>query len=121
MKRRTFTVALLPLWAARAHAEPPPAEQLRIERLLQAVALRTELRFVRNGSDYPAQDAVEFLRRKLSSSYGSNVKTVHDFIEQCATRSSTSGELYQVRMADGRVMPSADFLRQELKRVEARH
>ena len=50
---------------------------------------------------------------------GNRVKTVHDFIDQIASKSSTSGQIYKVRLADGREVPSADFLRAELARLEA--
>ena len=36
-----------------------------------------------------------------------------------ASKSSTSGQLYKVRLADGREVPSADFLRAELARIES--
>ena len=120
--RRRFALVLGSLaWlaGAGAAADPLPAEQVRIERLLKAVEAHTELRFVRNGSDYSAAEAVDFLRRKLGSSYGEKVKTVHDFIEQCATRSSSSGEMYRVKLSDGRLIPAGEFLRLELARIEA--
>ena len=122
MKRRLCLGALatlLPLSATLA-ADPLPAEQLRIDRLLAAVEARTELRFLRNGSDYSSSDAATFLRRKLHSSYGEKVKTVQDFIDQCATRSSSSGEAYLVKLSDGRIIPAAEFLRLELARIESK-
>jgi hypothetical protein len=115
----------LPVAGARAQpsagvqAQPSAAEQARIERLLDAVAKRTDIRFVRNGRDYSGSQAAEFLRGKLGWRLD-KVATVQDFIEQVGTRSTTSGDVYRVRLADGRVMTSADFLRQELKRIEPR-
>jgi hypothetical protein len=122
MKRRSclaLFAACLPLLPARA--EPSPGEQQRIDRLIASVAMHKELRFVRNDSDYSAEDAADFMRQKLNNAYyARNVKTVNDFIEQIATRSSTSGELYQVRLSDGRAVGCAEFLRLELTRLEAR-
>ena len=118
LTRRGCCLALLAGLALRAAAAPSPAEQARIERLIEAVAQNKQARFLRNGSDYSAADAAEFLRRKLEA-YGDRVRTVNDFIDQIASKSSTSGQIYKVRLADGREVPSADFLRAELARIEA--
>jgi hypothetical protein len=120
--RRSFCIAVAAACAAGAglaFADPAGAEMARIERLIEAVGQNREAHFLRNGSEYSAEDAATFLRRKLEA-YGSRVKTVHDFIEQIGSKSSTSGELYRVRLADGRVVPSGDFLRAELARIEAK-
>jgi hypothetical protein len=116
--RRAACLALLAALAGHAASVPSAAEQARIDRLLDAVAANQNCRFIRNGSDYSGADAASFLRRKLEA-YGDRVKTVNDFIEQIASKSSTSGQLYKVRLADGREVPSADFLRAELARIEA--
>jgi hypothetical protein len=116
--RRMVCLALLAALSGHAASVPSATEQARIDRLLDAVAGNTSCRFVRNGSDYSGADAASFLRRKLEA-YGDRVKTVHDFIDQIASKSSTSGQLYKVRLADGREVPSGDFLRAELARIEA--
>jgi hypothetical protein len=74
---------------------------------------------VRNGKDYSGAQAAEFLRGKLQWRID-EVATVQDFIAKVGTRSTTSGDIYRVRLADGRLLTSADFLRQELRRIEAR-
>ena len=51
--------------AATAWAAPNPAEQARIERLIQFVEEQKDIRFVRNGSAYSPKDAAKFLRRKF--------------------------------------------------------
>lgn len=98
-------------------AAPPPAEMARIERLLIALSARRDLRMIRNGKDYDCDMAVTFLRRKLSS-MGGDVKTAEEFIERIASRSSTTGQLYFVRLSDGKEIPSGEFLRLELVRLE---
>lgn len=117
--RRACCLALLAALAGPAASVPPAAEQARIDRLIDTVAQNKQARFIRNGSEYSAADAADFLRRKLQA-YGDRVNTVQDFIDQIGTRSSTSGRLYTVRLADGREVPSADFLRAELARIEAK-
>lgn len=119
MKRRACLSALVAACCAVARADPTPAERARIERLLAAVAKRTDIRFLRNGKEYDSVQAADFLRGK----YGwriEKVATVQDFIEQIGTRSTSSDEIYKVRLADGRIIPNADFLVQELRRLEKR-
>jgi hypothetical protein len=119
LNRRACCVALaFAAGAGAAAAAPSDAEQARIDRLIAAVEQNKSVRFVRNGNDYAGDDAATFLRRKLAY-MGGNVKTVQDFIEQIASRSTTSGEIYKVRLADGREMPAGDFLRGELARIES--
>lgn len=117
LSRRLVCLGLFAALSGRAASVPSAAEQARIDKLLEAMNGNTTCRFIRNGSDYSGADAATFLRRKLEA-YGDRVKTVHDFIEQVASKSSTSGQLYKVRLADGREVPSADFLRAELARIE---
>jgi tellurite resistance protein len=119
MKRRVCLGALVAACCAVARADPTPAERARIEQLLAAVAKRTDIRFLRNGKEYDSAQAADFLRGK----YGwriEKVATVQDFIEQIGTRSTASGDVYKVRLADGRTISSADFLVQELRRLEKR-
>jgi hypothetical protein len=120
--RRHCSLALVAVCMAamsgHAASVPSVAEQTRIDRLIDAVAQNKQARFIRNGSEYSAADAAEFLRKKLDA-YGDRVKTVHDFIDLIGSKSSTSGQLYKVRLADGREVPSGDFLRAELTRLEA--
>jgi len=118
LTRRACCLALFVPAIGSATATPSAAEQARIDRLIDAVAQNKHCRFIRNGTDYSPANAAEFLRQKLRFR-GGRVKTVHDFIDQIATKSSTTGEIYKVRLADGREVSSADFLRAELTRIEA--
>lgn len=120
MRRRAGLVLLGALLArAAAHADPSPTERARIDRLIRAIGQRKDAKFIRNGKEYTCAQAAEFLQGKLSWRI-EKVATVQDFIEQVGTRSTTSGEIYRVRLADGRTISSAEFLRQELARLEAR-
>jgi hypothetical protein len=119
MKRRAWLGGLLAAWCSAARAEPTAAERARIERLLDAMAARKDLHFVRNGKEYTAAQGADFLRGKLHWQID-KVATVQDFISQIGTRSTTSGDVYLVRLADGRSLPSADYLTQELRRIEKR-
>lgn len=119
MKRRRalVIVAAAVAAAAGAGAAPNAIEAARIERLIGYVEAQQQLKFVRNGSTYSAKDAAAFLRAKLGR-MGSQVTTAQQFIEQIASRSSTSGEAYQIRFPDGRSVPAAQFLGDELKRID---
>jgi len=118
MKRR-FLLLYGPLAALSAWAGDtmPPAEKHRVERLIQYVESRTDCAFVRNGTAYTSHDAADFLRKKMDY-MGDRVSTAQQFVDQIASRSSTSGEPYMIRHADGRMEHSAKFLSDELKRMD---
>lgn len=117
---RLAAVAALALLAARtaAGAALPPAEAARIERLLQAVAAEPELRFERNGRQVDGADAARFLRAKWQS-HGAGVSSAEAFIDQVATRSSTTGRAYRVCAPDGRCVEAAGWLRERLRAADA--
>lgn len=116
MRRRAVLLAAL-LAAVHAHAAPSAAEQARIQRLIAYVESQTTIRFVRNGTAYSSKDAATFLRRKFEK-MGEHVSTAQQFVEQIASKSSTTGEAYQIRFQDGRQIPAARFLGEELKRMD---
>ena len=114
---RRLIGALLGGAAGAALAAPSSAEMARIERLLVMIGTRRDMRLVRNGSEHDTDTAVSFLRGKLKH-FGSDIKTAEEFIERLASRSSTTGQLYWVRLPDGRQIPAGDFLRIELARLD---
>ena len=118
-RRVVLQVALLAAAGlpVRVQAAPPPAEQQRIESLIRFVEGQPGIRFVRNGNAYTPTQAGKFLRGKLDS-MGGDVQTARQFIDQIATKSSTSGKPYTVQLPDGRSVPSAQFLGDELARLE---
>ncbi|HMN76259.1 MAG TPA: DUF5329 family protein [Burkholderiaceae bacterium] len=117
IRRRRLPAVLLLAAAALARAAPDEMEAARIERLIHYVETRKNLVFVRNGKDHSARDAALFLRAKYAK-MGAHVTTAAQFIDQIATRSSTTGEIYNVRLADGRLMPAGKLLREELARID---
>ena len=116
MNRRGCLGLTVALCAAAAGAEPNAAESARIDQLIAAVGKRTDIRFVRNGKEYGCEQAAEFLRGKLKWRLD-KVATVKDFIDHVGTRSTTSGDVYHIKLADGRTLTSAEFRRQELQRL----
>ena len=111
-------VAGLMATTLRVHAAPPPHEQSRIERLIRFIEMQKDMKFVRNGSEYSCAEAAKFLRGKLES-MGGDVTTAREFIERIASKSSMSGQPYHVKFADGKLVLAAQFLSEELKRIEA--
>jgi hypothetical protein len=110
---RLFAVAFLTVSAAAGAGDRSPTEDARIEYLLAIVASLHDAQFIRNGTSYDGATAVKHLRLKLRAE-GSRVKTAEDFIRYCASASSVSGRQYEIRFSDGRLVHSADFLRQKL-------
>ncbi|MFI5401692.1 MAG: DUF5329 family protein [Planctomycetota bacterium] len=89
------------------------SETERIESLLKAIE-ESKLVFIRNGSEHDGPAAAAHLRRKLNAA-DDRVHTVREFIDGIATKSSMSGEPYQVRLADGTVSDLAPWLEARLK------
>jgi len=118
MRRRFVAGSLVLLSMAQAVVAATPAqEQSRIEKLIRYVESQKTLKFVRNGTEYTAEDAGKFLRGKLEA-MGGEVTTARQFIKRIASRSSMSGQPYQVRLADGQTMLAENFLEDELQRIE---
>src|ERR1700712_2864706 len=109
--------ALLSIVVTGAGAVPPPHEQTRIERLIAFIESQKNMKFIRNGTEYSCADAAKFLRGKMDS-MGGEVRSAREFIDRIASKSSMSGEPYQVRFADGKTMLASEFLAEELKRME---
>ena len=119
MFRRCFLAAAVWMLAMVAEAAPPPHEQNRIERLIAFVESQKDMKFIRNGTEYSCDDAAKFLRGKLEA-MGGEITTAREFIERIATKSSMSGQPYHVKLGDGKLMTAAQFLGDELKRMDAR-
>ena len=118
MKRRAWLAMMLAATLAAPALAIAPAEKARIDRLIDYVASRKDVKFVRNGSAYSNADAAKFLRGKFEK-MGEHVNTAQQFIDDIGSKSSTSGQAYLIRFADGRTEPSAKFLSDELRRIDA--
>ncbi len=118
MKRRTILAALVAtLVAGRSQAAISAIEAARIERLIQYIDGQRHLKFIRNGTAHSCTEAARFLRAKFDK-MGEHVSTAAQFIDQIASRSSTSGQAYLIRHADGRTVTAAQFLGEELRRMD---
>jgi hypothetical protein len=119
--RPIFIIALLvlffPCLGLRAEGLPA-AEKTKIEALLAHVGGLGDAKFIRNGKDYDAKSAAKFLRGKWEAN-SEKIHSAKDFIAVAATRSSTTGQLYMIRLKGAPPAPSADYLNAQLKKLEA--
>lgn len=106
-----------PQASAGAGSQPALTEEQKIDRLIEFIGALDGAAFIRNGKEHSPQDAVEHLRLKRRKA-GTRVRTAEEFIERCATRSSISGDDYQIRFADGRTESAATVLRRRLGELE---
>jgi hypothetical protein len=107
---------LLAMAAVTAVAKPPMTETQKIEALIDSIQQIKGAVFIRNGSEYSADQAIHHLRMKWDSA-GSRVKTAQDFIKYCASESSFSGKKYQIRFPDGKVEDSEDYFNEQLRKM----
>lgn len=83
-------------------------ETKEIEALLKKIET-SDIIFIRNGNEHTAKEAADHLRSKWEQTNG-KIKTKKDFIEQLATKSSLTGELYLVQLKDGSKIKAEDWL-----------
>ena len=69
----------------------------------------SKLTFIRNGSEHDSAEAAKLMQRKYDY-VKKEVKTPEDFIRLAATKSHLSGKPYLVKMPDGKIVQSADWL-----------
>lgn len=108
--------ALVPLSHA---AEVSPSVEHEIVALLDALGT-SDCRFYRNGSWYSASDAQAHLTRKYE--YLRKKKLIgssEDFITNGGTKSSRSGEAYQVQCGRNKSVPSSEWLSAVLHRLRS--
>lgn len=105
----------LPLHAASL----PAAARGEIEGVLARLAA-SGCEFKRNGSWHSAVEAQAHLRRKLAYLLDRGaVVSAEQFIERAASKSSISGEAYQVKCGSGAPVASGPWLRAELQTLRA--
>ena len=97
-----------------AQAQTTPAEQARIEQLLTRLAQDQHHQFERSGKRYTGSEAARFLRAKWQAK-GGTIRTAEEFVEQIASRSTTTGKPYQVCTAPAACVPAAEHLKALLK------
>jgi hypothetical protein len=120
----------------KSNAQAPPAEETeeveeekkgddavgdteaaRIRQLIDHVRSLEGAVFIRNGEEHTPAEAADHLQRKWEAA-GDQITTADQFIERLASRSSTSGEPYVIRFANGKETPSGEYLREQLEEMD---
>lgn len=96
----------------------PMSEMQKIEILIDYVEKMEGAVFIRNREEHSAEEAAKHLRSKVNAA-GSDLQTASDFIKHIASHSSMTGEIYQIRMADGETLPAGELLRKKLDALES--
>lgn len=113
----TLAICLL-LGPALAWSEPTARADATIRHLINHVA-GSDMRFVRNDSEYTPEEAASHMQKKYRH-FREDISTPEDFIELCATKSLMSGEPYRVIDPKGKERNTSDWLRNELAIYQAR-
>ncbi len=98
-----------------SHDFRPAAEKTKIEALLTHVGGLSDARFIRNGRDYDAKSAVKFLRGKWQANE-KKIDSAASFIRVAATRSSTTGKPYLIRLRGEAPTPCGEYLMTVIER-----
>jgi hypothetical protein len=108
------------LWAPLAQAASlPPAARAEIDSLLSRLAA-SGCQFKRNGTWHSAAEAQAHLRRKLDYLVDKGaIASAEQFIERAASKSSVSGQAYQVKCGGTPPVPSDAWLNAELKALRS--
>ncbi len=92
-------------------------EEQKINHLIHYIE-KMDAQFIRNGVSYSSTEAADHLRMKREKA-GKRIKTAKEFIDFIASKSSISGEAYQIKFKNGSVFNARDVLYYELKKLEA--
>ncbi|GAB2483788.1 YfeK family protein [Comamonas humi] len=115
---KTALLAAALLLQAAAWAQPPsPATAREIDQLFAALR-QSGCEFSRNGAWYGAAKAAEHLQRKYDYLRERGlVPSTESFIERAATKSSVSGQPYQVRCGQAAPVASSDWFTGQLREL----
>ncbi|MDD9339399.1 MAG: DUF5329 family protein [Providencia heimbachae] len=91
-----------------------PEEKIRTEALLTELGKQQNLTFTRNGTEHSAVDAESHLRLKRGKTH-KRLQTAEQFIDNVASKSSITGEQYQVKDGQGNIIPANKYLHDLLK------
>ena len=106
-------------WAPALRAEPAVKVQVEVDFLLGYVE-GSGCQFYRNGTWHDAKAAQAHLLDKYRYLAARNlINTAEDFIEKAATKSSLSGQAYQVKCGDAAAVTTNRWLHDELAHFRA--
>ena len=102
---------------AHSFADVPPGQKAEVEHLLDFVR-DSGCVIDRNGSRHPGNEAVNHIRRKYDH-FRNKIKSTEDFIDFSASRSTLSGEAYEVTCLGMRAIGTRRWLLEELESFRA--
>ena len=118
---RALLLSLL-LWAGSAQAafaQPPSSVRAEVDGLLSAVE-HSACEFARNGTWHDSTAAGAHMRAKYDYLVARDlIRTSEDFIDRVGTKSSLSGQVYQVRCTGAAPLASNQWLRSRLALLRA--
>ncbi|MGO2305753.1 MAG: DUF5329 family protein [Providencia sp.] len=110
----SFLILFLSLFVTTQALALSPEEKIRTEALLTELGKQQNLTFTRNGTEHSAIDAESHLRLKLGKTH-KRLQTAEQFIDNVASKSSITGEQYQVKDGQGNIMSANKYLHDLLK------
>lgn len=113
--RQLLTSLLALLLTAALALGLDPQSKSEIDGLITFVRM-SDVRFIRNGTEYSSEQGADHLREKLTKA-GDRVKTTDDFITGIASKSYLSGKPYLVKFPDGHTQPVGEWLKAHLAEV----
>lgn len=112
-------VCLVPLCIAKEMSE-----EQKIEKLLKIIE-KADASFLRNGKEHPASVAKDHLKMKMDRAtrqfwfFGPKKKiTAQEFVTHIASKSSTTGKPYLLKLQDGKIQEVGPWLHGKLKELE---
>ena len=116
---RAAALSLIVCMVPLARAQPAPSVQIEVDFLLGYIQ-ESGCDFYRNGTWHAASAARSHLHDKYVFLVARDqIRTTEDFIEKAASKSSLSGETYQVRCGADAPATTELWLRAELARFRA--
>jgi hypothetical protein len=100
-----------------ASADVPSAQVAEVKHLLDFVK-SGHCVINRNGSEYPADEAVSHIRKKYDY-FRDDIRSTEDFIALSASKSTMSGDYYTVICAGKKMIRTQDWLMAELRHFRA--
>jgi hypothetical protein len=110
---------VLSLAAVSTFAQPPAGVRTEVHGLLQAVE-HSGCEFGRNGTWHDSKAAGKHMRGKYDYLVARDmIASSEDFVERVGTKSSMSGQPYQVRCTGAAPLASGQWLRSRLAQLRA--
>jgi hypothetical protein len=113
---RIFRFLVLMLLSTFTLAAEPKTEDAKIQGLIDHIGGMANAKFYRNGSEYDAKSAAKFLTAKWNKQK-KGINSAEEFIEKVATKSSTSGKPYLIKLEDGKQVECGPYLSGRLKQT----